>query len=190
MKKPLNNPSPGRPVALDTGYTSGCFATRVVYVGGMSKQQILGLLAKSKVELNEYAHTLFSNDKFTTLASRQPVTAVEIAVAEFGFTTGATTQEVRGKAAALGLRPPPLELGPHLRLQYLDQPEGYWGHPVTSHRAPPGSIVVASAPLSDDDKFPKGFYLRRIKGIPWLRGYCASEDHMNDPDVRFIFCQP
>jgi hypothetical protein len=168
----------------------GCFATRVVYVGGTSKQQLIAQLGEAKVELNEYAHTLFGSDKFTTLATRQPLTAVELAVRDLGFAHGATDLEVRDKAADLGLCLPPIELGPQLRLQYLDQPEGCWGHPVTSHRAPPGSLIVASAPLSEDDQFPKGFYLRRIKGTLWLRGYCSSAAHVNEPDVRFVLCQP
>jgi hypothetical protein len=168
----------------------GGLARTVVGVGGTSKQQLLEQLVESKIELNESAQTLFSSDKFTTLATRQMVTAVELAVRDLGFAHGATDLEVRDKAAAAGLCLPPIELGPHLRLQYLDQPEGYWGHPVTKHRAPPGSLIVASAPLSEDDEFPKGFYLRRIKGTLWLRGYRSSAEHLNDPDVRFVFCQP
>ena len=73
VKKPLNNPFTAQPVDVDTGHHSGCFATRVVYVGGMSKPQLLAQLAEAKVELNEAAHTLFSSDKFTTLATGQAV---------------------------------------------------------------------------------------------------------------------
>jgi hypothetical protein len=154
-------------------------------------QQLLAQLAEAKVELNEAAQTLFSSDKFRTLATRRPVTAVELAVRDLGFAHGATMLDLRDKAAALGLCAPPIELGPHLRLQYLDQPEGCWGHPVTKHRAPPGSITVASAPLSEDDQFPKGFYLRRIQGTLWLRGYRASDvEHRYDPDDRFVFSRP
>lgn len=47
---------------------------------------------------------------------------------------------------------------------YLDQPEGYSGHPIQQHRAPVGSITIASEILTEDEDFPKGFYLRRING--------------------------
>jgi hypothetical protein len=92
-------------------------------------------------------------------------------------------------AAEYGLDLCPLELGPHLRLQYREQPEGYLGLPVRQHQAPSGAITIASAPLSDDDTVPKGFYLRRIQGVLWLRGYRAGADHNWEPDDHFIFCQ-
>lgn len=158
-------------------------------VGGQSKHQLLAQLAEAGVELNEAARILFSSDKFTTLSARQSLVTVELTIQQLGFAQGVTTSEMHGKAVALGLRLAPIELGPHLRLQYVDQPEGYVGFPVTEHRAPPGSIAVASAPLSDDDAFPKGFYLRRIKGTLWLRGYWCSEADQWDIADRIIFCQ-
>jgi hypothetical protein len=75
-------------------------------------------------------------------------------------------------------------------LQYLDQPEGYWDQPVRHHQAPSGSITIASEPLSEDDDFPKGFYLRRIKGVLWLRGYRSGAEHIWEPGDHFLFCQP
>ena len=37
--------------------------------------------------------------------------------------------------------------------------------------------------------FQKGFYLRWIKGVLWLRGYIADDLHIGSPSDRFIFCQ-
>ena len=164
--------------------------TRVVRVGGISKQQLLTQLAEANVELNEAAKELFASDRFTTSDTPQTLVTVEVAVRDLGFAQGATFLELCDRAVALGLCPPPIELGPQMRLQYLDQPEGYWGHPVTTHRAPPGSITVASPPLSQDEKFPKGFYLRRIKGVLWLRGYWASAENVWNPDDHLVFCKP
>jgi hypothetical protein len=168
----------------------GCIVKRLVKVGGESKQQLLSQLTDAGVNLNEYARALFLSDKFTTSPASQQLVAIEAAVRYFGFTRGATMAELHDKARAFGLIPPSLEMAPHLRLQYLDQPEGCWGHPVTEHRAPPGSITIASAPLSDDDEFPKGFYLRRIKGALWLRGYRCGTENVWNPDDRLVFCQP
>jgi hypothetical protein len=187
---PPNNSSRARPVDIDRSHPSASFVTRVVYVGGRNKQQLLVQLLGAKVKLNEAAHTLFSSEKFTTLVTPQPLTTVELAVRDLGFAHGATPLKLRDKAVALGLRLAPIELGPHLRLQYLDQPEGHWAHPVTDQRAPSGSLTVASAPLSEDDQFPKGFYLRRIRSTLWLRAYRCSSEHMWDPDDRFVFCRP
>jgi hypothetical protein len=83
----------------------------------------------------------------------------------------------------------PLELGPHLRLQFTDQPEGSLGQPVSQNCAPPGSLTVASAPLAQDDETPKGFYLRRIEGVLWLRGYRSWPGHIWSPQDMFVFSE-
>lgn len=162
---------------------------RMIRIGGMSKSELLEELRKNGVQLNESAHILFAHDKFTTSEICSIVETVELSVAELGHAQGATSAQINERAATFGLSPCPLELGPHLRLEFLDQPEGYWGHPPSRHRAPPGSITVTSVPLTQDDEFPKGFYLRRIKGELALRGYHAGSQHVWSPEDRLVFCR-
>ena len=50
-----------------------------------------------------------------------------------------------------------------------------------------GAITIASAILTEDDHFPKGFYLRRIKGVLWLRGYRSRPQHIWEHDDHFVF---
>jgi hypothetical protein len=171
-------------------YPEGHYVTRDVFVGGRSKASLLAQLTAAGIELNEAARILFTSDQFTTSTIEQRLHTVELQVCHLNFPRGATTPEVHARAVTLGLSLAPLELGPCLRLQYLDQPEGHWGHPRTKHRTPPGAIAVASAPVSEDDTFPKGFYLRRIKGTLWLRGYWADAAHVLAPEDHLIFCQP
>jgi hypothetical protein len=103
---------------------------------------------------------------------------------ELGFPDGATYQELVAAAERRGLSLCPLELGPHLRLQFPEQPEGFIGQPPSQNRAPPGSITVASVPLANDEETPHGFYLRRIEGALWLRGYRSWPGHIwNSHDV-------
>ncbi len=163
---------------------------RTVQIGGETKAELQARLAQNGVELNEAAKVLFASDRFVTSDVRTYVRTVELQVRNLGFPLGATTSDVFTSALRLGLRLCPMELGPHLRLQLLDQPEGFLGQPVWEHRAPPGSIAIASEILSDDDEFPKGFYLRRIKGTLWLRGYWSGPEHICDPEDHFVFGQP
>ena len=72
-------------------------------------------------------------------------------------------------------------------MQYPDQPEGYLGEPVRRHQAPYGAITIALEILTEDDDFPKGFYLRRIKGVLWLRGYRSGPQHIYEHDDHFVF---
>ncbi|NUP08117.1 MAG: hypothetical protein HOW73_18880 [Polyangiaceae bacterium] len=110
-------------------------------------------------------------------------------VADLGFDSGATYGQITARALESGLAECPLELGPHLRMQFLDQPEGAAGAPTTHGRAPPGSITVASPSLDDTDETPKGFYLRRIDGALWLRGYCSWQGHIWSPEDVFVFAR-
>lgn len=161
----------------------------VVDVGGLSKVALLDELQCHAISLNESANRLFASPHFATSDTRRSLTAVALTVRDLGFPHGATTAKIYAQAAALGLELCPMELGPHFRLQYLDQPEGYWGQPVRQHQAPSGSITIASQALAQDDDFPKGFYVRRIKGELWLRGYRAGADHVWEPDDHLLFCR-
>src|SRR5262249_26290675 len=125
--------------------------------------------------------------RFTTVSQAKVIKIAFRSVAELGFAEGATYQQLTARAIELGLIEAPLELGPHLRLQFLNQPEGSVGAVTTQHRAPSGSITVASSPLDDSDQTPKGFYLRRIDGVLWLRGYWSWPGHMWSPEDVLVF---
>ncbi len=174
----------------EAAYPNCQFTSRLVLIGGHSKLQLLAALKKSGVELNGAAHQLFSSAAFTTSDVNCSVATVELTVGKLGFAQGATIAQINERAVALGLRQPPVELGPQLRLQFADQLEGFWGHPATERQAPPGSITIASAPVSEDEDFPRGFYVRRIKGTLWLRGYRSSSEHVWNPDDHFLFSLP
>jgi hypothetical protein len=157
-----------------------------VRVGGTDKQALIQDLHEHNIQLNQAAKTLFQDHRFTTRAQPKLIEIVFLSVKELGF-VGATYQQLITRAFELGLVECPLELGPHLRLQLLEQPEGSAGFTATQHRAPPGSITIASSPLDDSDETPKGFYLRRIDGVLWLRGYCSWPGHLWSPEDVFVF---
>lgn len=160
---------------------------RKIEVGGLTKSQLIQKLQKYSILMNEYAKRLFADDNFTTSDLTCSLKTVELTVRDLGFAEGATTAQIFKRASEVGLDLCPLELGPHLRLQYLDQPEGYLGKPSFQQQAPYGSITIASEILTEDEDFPKGFYLRRIDGVLWLRGYRAGHQHVWKSDDHFIF---
>lgn len=166
----------------------GCSTiVRRVEVGGLTKSQLIQKFQEHSILMNEYAKRLFAYDNFTTSDLTYSLKTVELTVHDLGFLEGATTDQIFKRASEVGLDLCPLELGPHLRLQYLDQPEGYLGKPSLEHQAPYGSITIASEILTEDEDFPKGFYLRRIHGVLWLRGYVAGPEHVWKPEDHFIF---
>lgn len=163
--------------------------SRTVEIGGLTKSQLLKKLKQHSILINKLGVKLFDHDKFTTSEKVYRVRTVELQVRDLGFPEGATIPQVYKKAKQVGLKLCPLELAPHLRLKYLDQPEGYLGKPSYQNRSPYGSVQIASEILSENVDVPKGFYLRRIDGVLWLRGYIADDLHVLDPGDHIIFCK-
>ncbi|MFO0603078.1 MAG: hypothetical protein U0324_07885 [Polyangiales bacterium] len=158
-------------------------------VGGVPKPELLARLLRAGVRLNPLADALFADLRFVPAPTASRVALARVSVASLGLPDGGTFAELVAQATARGLALCPMELGPHLRLAFTDQPEGAVGQAATVHRAPPGAITVASAPLCEDDDVPKGFYLRRIEGTLWLRGYTAGPEHVWRPEDELVFVE-
>ena len=171
-------------------YPNRSVVARTICVGGMTKHELLVQLQDANVQLNESARVLFAHDEFSTSPAVSQIEIVELCVGDLGYREGASIGQIHDRAAACGLLLCPLELAPHLRLQYVDQPEGYIGFPPSQHQAPHGSLTVASRELTSDHDAPKGFYLRRIEGVLWLRGYRSGPNHVWGVADRFVFCRP
>jgi hypothetical protein len=164
-------------------------SVRILRVGGVVKSDLLGELLKQGVQLNPLAFQLFSDNDFETSVEQRTLAVVQVSVAELGLSRGGTFKEIAARALSRGYSLCPLELGPHLRLAYADQAEGFLGQPPSQKCAPPGSVTVASQPISEDDDAPNGFYLRVIEGLPWLRGYRSSPGHVWAPIDVFAFVE-
>ncbi len=162
-------------------------AERAVTLGGRAKPELREQLRQASVSLNKYAEELFASELFIVSETCYSLNIVETSVESLGFPQGASMPEIQSKAANSGLGLCPLELGPCLRLEYRDQPEGKMEQLARTAQAPTGSITVVSASLVEDDAFPKGFYLRRIDGVLWLRGYRSSPIHRWSSNDRLVF---
>jgi len=158
-----------------------------IEIGGLTKWQLIQKLQEHSISMNHYGEQLLSDDQFITSETKYSLDTVELAVRNLGFPDGATMPQLIKQANKLGLELCPLEVGPYVRLEYLDQAEGDLGNSLQQHQAPSGSITIASEIIRDDDDFPKGFYLRKIAGVLWLRGYVADDLHIWNPDDQFIF---
>ncbi len=147
-------------------------------IGGVTKAELLARLRLKGVSLNDYARTLFADSAFTTSSEVRCVRVVQVSLAEIGLPDGGRFDEILIEAARLGLEPCPLEVGPHLRLAFLDQPMGPY-------------LTVASRELRPGPETPNGFYLRRLEDGLWLRGYEAGPENVYPADFTdFVFVRP
>lgn len=167
--------------------SSAGLVPRKVRMGGTTKPELMKQLRSAGVELNAYAQALFDDSRFSPANAITSVGVTALSVADLGLPDGARFAEILARAEDLGLSPCPLEMGPHLRLQFLQQVEASVGHPATAQGAPAGSLTVASLPLDDSDETPKGFYLRRVDGRLWLRGYRSWPGHVWSPCDQLVF---
>lgn len=148
-------------------------------VGEMDKARLLQHLQAQAISLNAYAERLFASDAFSTSTQAQTVQLRAVSLLELGMARGGTSAEIWARAATFGLELCPLEVAPHLRLHYRQQPQGAY-------------LTVASATINDDEGSINGFYLRHLEDGLWLRGYHASDDYIWTPEEwteanRFVF---
>lgn len=160
--------------------------TYEVHITTADKTKLLQLLKENGIKLNGYAEMLLNHSAFTMPPEGSIYTVVEVTVGSLGFCRGASLSEIleQGKISGYGLCP--LGLAPFFRLTYMEQKEVEEGADK-QHRAPVGSITIASLPLSNDVDFPKGFYIRKMNGELWLRGYVCDDQHIWSKEDKFLF---
>ena len=154
-------------------------------VGDLTRGELVEELKRSGVLLNGSAEALLVSAVFDQVEV-EDVEIVERTVGELGFPEGVTVSQILTAAQERGLRLCPPTTGPYMRLSMLDQQTAP-NSIMSQGRAPSGSITVASRPLRDDDEYPKGFYLRVVDGVPWLRGYRCTDQHNWSADDRLLF---
>ncbi len=158
-----------------------------VSIGGLDGAGLRGALEAAGVALNVAAEEILAHPALAVAGEDATITAVAVSVGALGLPRGGCWGEVVAAARGQGLTLCPLAVGPHLRLQWRDQPEA--PPSLTRGHAPPGSLTVASPPLAGDGGL-WGLYLRRIGGILWLRGYWSDGEHRWDAGDRLVFAEP
>lgn len=142
-------------------------------------------LRTRNVLLNAHAETLLDHEVFDQ-RDREEISVIQRGVGDLGLSTGATLLEVFAAARGQGFALCPPDAGPYLRLAMVSQanaPDSV----LSAGRSPAGAVKVASAPLSDDVAFPKGFYLRVVDGQQWLRGFRCDGEYEFAPEDQFAF---
>lgn len=140
------------------------------------------------MQLNENARTLLEHPCF----ARRGVETVEVlqrTPAQLGLPGGGTLPEILAAARAEGASPCPPDAGPYLRLVLTDQEQAP-DSVLSAGRAPAGALHVLSEPLSEDHEYPKGFYLRVVDGVQWLRGYRCDDEYVWPADSELLLRRP
>ena len=99
--------------------------------------------------VGDLAEEALARPAFTLASARTDVDLVAVSAAELGLTAEAVPlKDIYARAAELGLSLAPAEVGPALRLQYLDQRVGEFLHvgmkPIVTWRGDPVIFVVVN----------------------------------------------
>ena len=147
------------------------------------------LLENRGIHLNEYARTYLQHPILRLKELPDHFNFVLLTPAELGYAEGCTFRQLIDRARTFGLSPCHPMAAVFLRLHLTEQSESENTILTGTHRAPDGSITVLSEPLSHDDAFPKGLYLRNVSGRLWLRGYVCDADFLWSASDVFALSQ-
>lgn len=145
-----------------------------IEIGGKSAEQLISEMQDQGITISDYAKSMMDNPDFVVGEQREEIVLIRLTIAELGFKTNATTDQVYERAAALGLELCPADTGPQYCLAYKDQPLNDY-------------VLIAMKPITDQDGFPGIFDLRRIDDGLWLDDYWTRPDNEWRPDDQFVF---
>lgn len=157
------------------------FAARI---GDVSLGDLRATLSTRGVQTNASADALLSSSIWDDVTT-ETFLAVARTVSELGLIGGGTYPDILRAARAVGLGVCPPTTGVFLRLALRDQPAAPDAM-MSKGSAPSGSLTIATDPLFDEG-LPRGFYLRVIGGVPWLRGFHCSDEHVWSPGDLLLF---
>lgn len=144
-----------------------------VEIGGKSKEQLISEMETAGINISDYAKSMIENPDFVTGKPEQ-ATLIRLTVADLGFKSNATTDQIYKRAEELGLELCPADTGPNYRLKYKNQPLGEY-------------FYIGMKQITDSDGDPDVFKLVRYGDGLWLDGAWAGPGGGWRPDRKFAF---
>ena len=145
-----------------------------VEIGGKSAEQLLSEMEAAGINISDYAKSMLKNKKFVPGKNPEEVALVRLTVADLGFKSRATIDQIYERAQILGLELCPADTGPNYRLKYQNQPLNEW-------------IYMGMKQISGSGGRPFVFLLARVGDGLWLNDYWARSDFEWDPVYEFVF---
>ncbi|MDP3769617.1 MAG: hypothetical protein U1A23_00955 [Candidatus Sungbacteria bacterium] len=145
-----------------------------IEIGGKSAEQLISEMEAAGINISDYAKSMLKNREFVPGKNPEEATLIRLTVADLGFKSSATTDQIYERAQILGLELCPADTGPNYRLKYQNQPLKEW-------------IYMGMKQITDSDGNPIVFELGRVGGGLWLDGSWARPDREWYPGDRFVF---
>ena len=134
-------------------------------------------LENAGVNIGDYARFMMKHSMFSIATTETEINLVKVTVAELGFPNSATRAQICEAALKQGLFLCPAEVGPQVRLQYLDQPRGDW-------------FRIGMEPIPDSGGDPNVFDVGHDDAGRWLNSNWYRPDNVWDASCAWVFCLP
>ena len=145
-----------------------------VEIGGKSAEQLLSEMEAAGINISDYAKSMLNNREFVPGKNPEEATLIRLTVADLGFKSSATTDQIYERAQILGLELCPPDTGPNYRLKYRNQPLNEW-------------FYMGMKQIAGSGGGPDVFELGRGGDGLWLRGRWARSGRGWSPGFRFVF---
>ena len=145
-----------------------------IEIGGKTTEQLIAEMEAAHINISKYAKSMMENRDFIPGKTREDATLIRLTVADLGFTSSATTDQIYSRAEELGLELWPPDTGPNYRLKYKDQPLNEW-------------VRIGMKQIADSGGYPRVFDLGRNDDGLWLIIDWAAPGYEWNPDNEFVF---
>jgi hypothetical protein len=143
---------------------------KTITIGNISRDKFISTFKERGMDVDNWAADMMKQDAFTV----EQIDLVNVSVGELGFGKATRYDAICQRAKERGLELCPLEVGPQLRLQYLDQPLGEW-------------FIVAMEAIRDSDGDLRVFAVEHGGDGLWLGGEYGSPGCLLYPGRRLVF---
>jgi hypothetical protein len=145
-----------------------------ITIGNISRDKLILILKERGINVGDWVADMMKQDAFTVAQKEEQIDLVNVSVAELGFDKATRYDAICARAKERGLELCPPEVGPQLRLQYLDQPLGEW-------------IRVAMEAIRDSGGLLRVFSVGHRDDGLWLSSFYGKPDSLWFPGYRFVF---
>lgn len=140
-----------------------------------SPEEYRKALKDGKCYIGDYANQIL--DKIPISQEEVEVDLVRLTGRELGFKESVRRDVFYNRALGYGLQKCPGEVGPALREQYPDQPNGEWA-------------LIGMEPIAASDGYLRVFYVGRHASELWLYSDWSHPDYVWNPDDQWVFRLP
>ena len=147
---------------------------KTITIGNISQEKFTPTIKERGMNVSEWSVDMMKQDAFTVVSQEEQIDLVVVSVRDLGFDKTTRYDAICARAKERGLELCPAEVGPQLRLQYLDQPLGEW-------------IRVAMEAIRDSDGDLEVFGVGHYGDGLWLGSLYGRPGSLWSPDDRFVF---